>query len=301
MENNKKILFVDDDKRYADLLVERAYIDFKYDLHHCEDWEEAKSILEKGDEIFLALILDGRGKLNQGDKGDNPKHLATALKDIRTLNSKGIFIPYVINTAYYEEFTTYFSDENMVDKNDTEKLFSILSEIIANSDIEKLKSIYPEIFECFGGKYLPKDALNNYLIEVLLQIESKSWSKSSFNSLRKLIETIYKRLNEINEEIIPFSCLNYDKGNVNFDYCAKRLYSGKDIYDKNGKMVAKAVQPIIPKHLGWLIHPFDQVCSICSHDYKDINYLNIYSLKTVLFGVMEMILWFKNYIDENYE
>jgi hypothetical protein len=298
---NIKALLVDDDPRYAESFIDKAFLR-DIEIVYKEDWESALTELKENFSDYAAVILDGKGKLSQDNRGDDPTHLSKALQDINLLRGEKNFIPYFINTAYVETLTEFHGTEKFFDKkkNQEDLLLNEITKAATINVIYRIKNKYSDVFACFGEKYLPVEASEN-LLGVLKQIENGTWSTSSFNSLRKIIEAIYKKLHEIDDELIPHSFMNFDRGTVNFEYCARRLTSGKEIRDKNGVIIASAIPSVVPKHLGWLIQPLDKICSICSHDYDDVRFVNIYSLKTVVFGIMEMILWFRKYIDENYE
>lgn len=296
MSTNVQILVVDDDKRYYEPLIDRALNKFMLELNVYENWEEAESELSENVNLYAAIILDGKGKLTKDSHGDDPKHLKKALEKLDILKGKGIYIPRFINTAYYNDLIAIFGDEKMYSKNKDEvRLFEDILEALKSNQINKIKTKYPEPFESFGKFYLSQ-ATEAKLIEVLVEIENNSWTRSSFNTLRQVLEAIYLRLHEIDDELIPYGCVRIEKRQVNFKYCSLRL-RGEEIHDLNVKKISK----VIPDHLGWLIEPLDKVCSICSHTNNEERFVNKYSLQTITFGVMEMLIWFKTFIDENYE
>jgi hypothetical protein len=297
MEKRYKVLLVDDDISYSESLIAMADEIYNIDIQHCEDWEEGKSLIESNHKNFNALILDGRGKLSQGAAGSNPKHLSTALSDINEMRAKRIYIPFVVNTAFYEEFSIYFDNVLMVEKNDSDNLFKTLHGLIISSDIEKIKSKYSDVFECFCDQYLPISASDN-LMEVLLEIEKNTWTENSFTPLRKVIEAVYIRIHELDDTLIPYGCLRFNIIQVNFRYCELKL-TGREIRDKS-TILYPASKPILPQHIGWVIGPITTVCSIASHtDVKEC--LTKYSLQMVVHGVMDLILWFKKYVDTNHK
>lgn len=296
MKKYPKILVVDDDKRYYEPLKDRAYNGFNLDLVVHEVWEEAESELRRNFDSFDAIILDGKGKLDQDSKGDDPNHLKKSLQVLDELKGKGLYIPRFVNTAYHEVFGVIFKDEKIFNKlKDEEKLFHEILQEINFNDKNRIKERYPEPFESFGDNYLPNQ-VSEKLMSVLLAIENNKWEKNDFNTLREIIEAIYISLHEIDDTLIPYTCLRYENGRVNFKYCALRL-RGNDI---TGVQLSKT-KKVVPDHLGWLIEPLEKVSSICSHIYKDEKYLNKYSLLTITFGVMEFLTWFKKFVDENYK
>lgn len=96
-----KVLFVDDDARYAKTLQQRVYITHKIELIHFESWEEARSELLENCNKYSAVVLDALGKVNMDQSGDNQKHVMVAIRD---LAKSGRNIPYYILTARLYEF-----------------------------------------------------------------------------------------------------------------------------------------------------------------------------------------------------
>lgn len=295
-----KVIVVDDDPRYYEPLIDRALNEYDIELVVKDNWEEAQNHLDDHFEEYDAIILDGKGKVDSDSKGNDPRHLKIALENLNVLKGKGQYIPRYINTAYYDDLNAIFGDEPMFSKNsEEEKLFQEILDEVSKNDINKIKTRYPDVFECFGDNYL-SSVDENRLLEVLLSIENKTWDPESLVKLRKVIENIYLFLHDTDEDIIPFSCVNYEHRRVNFEYCSRAL-KGMEIR-RNGELIYKPDSRIVPEHLGWLVQPLDKVCSISSaHDYKDLEHVNIYTIQTVTFGVMEFLIWMKNYVDENYE
>lgn len=296
MKTKHKVLIVDDDKNYAQSLIDPAYKNYDIELHHCEDWETAESRIIKNPDEFRVIIIDGKGKLKQEEKEENSRHLHVATSFLKSLREKGIYIPYVINTGYFEELSKYFGNEIMIDKKDTDKLFAKIKELIESSEENKIREKYSDVFACFSPQYLPKEAEDN-LLEVLLEIENNKWSASSLNTLRKIVESIYIKLHEYDDELIPYGCLRYENNKVNLKYCELRL-TGKEIRE-NGTILYPAIKAALPVHLCLIVGPITKVCNMASH--PDLNKISKYYLQGITFALMEMILWFKKYVDENYK
>lgn len=299
MEKSYKLLLVDDDKRYAEPLIERAYTECNFEIDYCEDWEEGKSKLIENLQLYSAIILDGKGKLRRDEKGDNPKHLSEALQDLKEMQGKGNYIPYVINTAYYDELSIYFGNENMNDKKDTSNLFKILNRIIKTGDYERIKTKYVEAFEPFDAGYLSPELLGN-LIEVLLDFENNKWTENSFTPLRKIIESIYIGLHEFDDKLIPYACLRFDNEQVNFKFCELRM-TGREIREQSsGKILLAKIDPVLPENIGVTIGSLTKICSISSHADKK-KYITKYSLGIVINGVIDLLIWYKYFVDQNYK
>jgi hypothetical protein len=301
MEKLYKVLFVDDDKRYALPLIERAYSEYKFELQYCEDWEEGKSLLEYNPEEFCAIILDGKGKLSQDDKGDNPQHLAIAISDLKDFKVRGRFFPYVINTAYYEEFEKYFGNEVIVSKSDPDKLFFILKGFLISSDVEKVKNKYHEAFTSSIEKILGKTNICN-LASLLVDVENNTFTKKSFNTIRDIFESVLKTGNQIDQCILPNECMKTD-GKPNLEWSCRYLTNERlDILGRDNKVIKtfeKGTHGVSNEHACACIWVIKQLSSIFSHDYNETSY-TINAYRTCLFALMEFIIWFTDYVLKNY-
>lgn len=296
MSTYPKVLFIDDNPRYANPLIDIAFNHHHIELIYYEDWEQGKSALISQPDNFQAIILDGRGKVNQDDKGDNPKHLSIAIQDIKDLQQKGIHINYVVNTAYLEELSSYFQVEYMVDKMDTERLFAILKQLIYTSDIHRIKSLHATVFATIGNGYLPK-ICEELLINALLPIENNQLTLNTLNLGRQLIEHVYMRLHEYDDNLIPYEFFRYEKGHINLKFCELRL-TGKEIRNK-GDVLYPAIQTVLPEHLCIILGPITAICHSGSHPSNE-KVLTKYSLSIVMNGIMDLLIWFKQFVDKYY-
>lgn len=297
MAEQYKILFIDDDKRYAIPLVERAYSDYNLKLIHFENLEEAYSELLKNFDDYDGIIIDGKGKLNKESPGDDPKHVRHALDKIYELKGKGLYIPYAILTKYLDLYDHY-ADKPFYIKNEQEDLlFEFLIKEINEKPVKIIKTKYPEPFQCFNENYLSR-ATEKKLLKALIDVENNDCTRSSFNDFRELFEDVFLFLHEIDDKLIPYEFIGYDNEKVNLKYCCLRL-SGKDIYRK-GKEPIKGIGIIMPSILSLHLESIVDTCNEYSHTIKEAKYFTIYSLNTIAFFYLDLLIWLKKYIDEKY-
>jgi len=294
MNNTIKILFVDDDDRYALPLIDSAELNHNLQLDYYEDWEEGFSALESNFEDYHAVIIDGKGKKTKDGPGDDASHWTKAIKDLNRLIERKGHIPYVILSKYME-IKESLDDPFFEKGKEEDSMFKFLFEEIKNSDIKRIEVKYSEVFSAFDPGKLPAEAKKN-LLEVLIAYENNTWSSNSFTPLRKVIEAIYVSLHEKDDNLIPYGCLRYDNGQVNFEYCALRL-RGVTIRDRHGNRLFNEITCVIPEHISWLLKPITKVCSIASH-YSQSDLLTKYTLGTIMFGVIDLLIWYSLYVDK---
>ena len=283
-----RVLIVDEDGTYVNELNSQASDNYVFEKY--EDWETASSELHDNSNNYDVIIFDAIVKLDADEKNGDKGNLHDALNELTELRrTDQIFIPHLIIGKGNSKFS---KNESIIDKNDTNNLFEVLKHLISSKDEYKIKIKYPEAFGAFEKGYLGPDDKKN-LIEVLIDFENNTWSKNSFNPLRKVIEAVYKSLHDYDDELLPYSCVD-ENGKVNFEYCARRLSGRENTIQKLEK-----TDPVLPKHISWIIQPITHVCHIASHKNKNKD-ITKYSLGTVLFGVIDLLIWYKSYIDENY-
>ncbi len=285
-----RVLIVDKDETYASKLNNQA--SNNYVFIHYEDWESAGSELQENPENYDAIIIDRNLKFNADEESEDISNLTDAISELTELRrTHQIFIPYFIITANHKEISKKKRKEPIVNKNDISKLFVELKSRITSKPEYKIKIKYNEAFEAFGDKYLSKNSKQS-LIEVLINFENNKWSENSFNPLRKIIEAIYKNLHEYDDNLLPCSCVD-ENGRVNFEYCNRRLAG----LPNDHITFEKEYRRVLYEHLGWIIGPITKVCHIASHENNKQN-ITKYSLGTVLFGVIDLLIWYKKFVDE---
>jgi len=298
MEMDYTVLLSDDDLRYSNSLVETA-AEFGIDLVHFTDWESAYSSLVSDPDRFDAIILDGKGRLTDDDPGGNIQHITKALNDINELRGSGIILPVVINTAYLAKMSEIISGEKILPKGDEKILLEYIINQIKGTPEYKVRSKFKDVFEIFDDIYLPKES-SKRLVNILLLIEAKELSNIEdllFNPVRKLLESIYKRLHELDENLIPYSCVSFGD-RVRLDWCYFRLL-GKDVIDSR-EIVVRRIPRVLPKYLGPIVKSITDLTNIQSHDSNDAISFSCYTIHHVIYGLMDTLIWFKIYVDENY-
>lgn len=298
MKTHFKLLFVDDDERYARPLVDWASNSYSMELIHHLNWEEALASLEQNFDEYDAVIIDGKGQKTKEGKVDDPSHAIQAIRDLEIRVGKGLFVPYVVLSKYHE-MRELFDNNVFYEKGVQEdEMFKYLISKINENPTTKIKIRFPEVFSCFSELYVPFN-VQDHLIEVLQEIEENTWSINSFTPLRKIIESIYIRLHEYDDNLIPYGCLRFENNQINLKYCELRL-TGKEIRIKgNGAVIYPSSDPVIPPHLCLIIGPITNICSKASHVDMNAGFTK-YTLLYILYGIMDLLIWFKKFVDQNY-
>jgi CheY-like chemotaxis protein len=286
-----KVLFVDDDKRYAQSLVDRAFSEAKLDLEHVDNWEEAISRITENEE-FQAIIIDGKGKKTKDGKGDDMSHVTKAIEDIGNIKGQGNYIPYAFLSKYIEVKELIEPERFFEKTKDEKRLFAFLIDQIKSSPIEKLKVKYSAAFSPFSKNIIDKK-YQHVLVEMLNCLEQEDYRKKNLNVIRDLLEAFYLTLID-NYECIPESFKN-NRGNPNHAWCA-RYFSGKptrDNFDRN-----HTISFDIPDHISWSISYIKELSNGFSHISEDETLKNAFI--STAFAMLTILEWLPEFIDENY-
>lgn len=216
---------------------------------------------------------------------------------------QGQFIPYVINSAFVEtSIKTGFDGIRHFDKTQREekKLFAELKILIDDKPSFKLKTEYSKVFESFGGNYLPL-ALAPKLLEILKNLKLNIVDQHNFNSVREILENIFIKANKINIKFIPNDLLKSD-GRPNLEWCVRYLAGLKTDVRNHQNIIVKSYPintfPIAPQHISKAIEYVKSTSSIYSHAYAEP--WTKYLFHSVAFGLLEILIWFKQYVDKTY-
>jgi hypothetical protein len=296
------ILLIDDEPRYSETLVDLAS-NFDLQIHRVPDLEAGILELENRFEEFDGVILDGRGLLNSDSEQEEDRHLLEAIRKLDALKARGKYIPAVVNTGFIDRYKSSFETDDLkiFSKNgEEEAMISHLKFLISGSADEMIRGKYPDAFAAFGAGYLPK-AKESLLLGVLQAIDSQDLAdlRTVFiNPLRQLIEAFYTALNELDSDVLPNEYIL--DGNPNLFYCLRRV-TGQEVTtkDRRGNVIKRypRIDSVLPEYLGWLVTGIQNAAHKFSHDSNDAK--ATYALQSMAFGIMELLVWFKTFVDKS--
>lgn len=304
------ILMIDDDRDNFDSLKNEAAHNGII-LKYVESMEEMIEELSKNLQID-AVILDGKGFLKKGQMRGTEREdfVHEALTQIKLLEQKqNRMIPKCVYTAWYEQLkdglesrVRVFDKKKLaLDKKMKDEFFIYLRNEASGSPSKKIRIKYDEVIAGIGGKYIPGEKEIS-VIQLLNKVESNDEIKQSdFNSIRELLESIFKRANKIDAEFIPDDMIKND-GRPNLEWCYRYL-SGQETFIKKpgSERIIKTYpqkEATAPQHINRAIDYVKHISSMLSHDYEPR--WTVLSFKSATLALMEIIIWFKNYIDLKY-
>jgi hypothetical protein len=270
------------------------------------DWESAQAHIEsEGVENFTGLILDGKGWVNNDEQIETSMHVNEAVKWLNEQKGLGNILPTIIYTAYLDNIKEFSKKDDIVieildKKNSCETVLQKLLLHQKQNPTSRIKYKYKDVFSVFNDIYLSKKTSNN-MIDLLSKLDEPIVDKNNFNTIRDIIEEMLKSASHIdNINFLPTVLLKPAQGGrPNLKFCELYL-SGRevDLSKGGGTGTLKALNQIMPAHVSRIFTSLTEVSSILSHTYS--NQLTNYAYKNAVFGLCEVLLWFKDYTNKTY-
>lgn len=264
----------------------------------CKSSEEGMQELEKNFNSYDAVILDAFAlrKATDAIGATNAKSLRDSINRIKEIerkeNRKIIFCVY---TGQKEKMGDIWEDEIHVFKKLTEReqLFTYLKTEVEKLPETKIIHQYYDVFELFESSIID---INNKgrLLHILKKTDSSQREiiEDKLSHIRKVLESLYKTLHQIGR-IDSRLIIN---GRPKYGWC--QLYvSGRTI---NVLEDLESPIPIVPEHISWSLKLIEvNTSAIGAHNYKDLETVTNYTLKTATFALLDVLLWFKTFTKEN--
>jgi hypothetical protein len=295
-----KVLISDDDKNYVDSQLDLAS-NLGIELVHHDNWQSAKAELENNWKDYQGIILDGKGRLKAGAKGEDINHLKKALRDIAQLQVTKGYIQVLINTGFVEDSQSILYDEVYFEKGDEERMYAELVRLIELTDTGKLKKEFNNIFELYDNNVL-SPASKTHFIDVLYFTELYVGTISYDNFLtpiRKIIESLLISFTEYgllpkdftNNQIHLNPSLNYLSGKetrvLKYD---KKTRKGKELFFEIKK------KPI-PSHLVNSLFNVLRITQQGSH--LTGGKISKYKYKSIVYQLFDFLQWYGEFIKKN--
>lgn len=257
--------------------------------------EEGLRKLKADPDQFQAVILDAKCKLKKTDTVEHltEKPLRIALKEIRELErSLDRIIPKCIYTADPTAAENSEGDAQVFRKGPTgteRALFDyLISEVQANprNIVEKR---YRDVLSMFSSGHLPHAGKED-LTQLLLELDDLNPSKvkSNLTRVRTSLEMMLRRLHELAPNELPKAVLQGHSWVSN----AIHYLAGKEA---QGNMR----EQLIPDHLFSLLYTIQKASSSAGAHYHN-DFVSHYAMRSLAFGLLEALLWFKTFVDDNY-
>lgn len=302
-----KVLWIDDqynDPAMQQFEIEAANNDFNLDGY--PSFEEGFEALEKNLESYDVVLLDGLFFENKGQVvgTESEVGLGMAIAKINELRSQKVFPWFVLSGK--DKFT---KDDNSIIKankaqcfdktnpSDIKKLFIEMKDAAKNQPDYHLKLKYEELLKICEEKYIGKGQFLRIfsLIKDVSNIERIKNTEDMFNPIRKIIEALFSRLENLGVLPKEVTALN---GKSYFLSTYKNKNQDKNNYIHNKEFI----HPLVAENIHRLLiiiqdasHEKEDSILRVSEYLKDSNSDFLY--RSSVYLLFDILSWFKDFID----
>ena len=291
-----QILIIDDDSEYVSDL-QRDANPYRIILDHVTNLEDAEKRLElKGEKTFDGVILDVICLKDGKQKIPDPSFISKA-KEV--MDKKASSVPKVIltgETSIAETLKPYYEGTLPVyikGSDDIDKMFAYFIDQNKTKEQRLIAAQYPEVFELFEKHYLD-DFTKLEVVECLRNMNNNDRTVINNNlaGLRRIQEKIYISLNKIKPQLIPgdfFQGRKVDARGIMWHLTGR--------YDKSRGGITST--EYVPR--GSTVDSFaDLIYTVASNygSHPSIDRSTKYTLRTLTFAMLDLLLWFKKTIED---
>lgn len=303
IQKQYNVLWVDDECSEMELFSKEAEAN-DIILHGFASYEEAFENFETRIFEYDAILLDAvffKSK-NQVAGSEDLKGLAAAKEKIAELRRQRI-VPFFIlsgqtqldnNITFSDSYGAHYRKSN---PDDVVKLFIDIKAACDKQEVTQIRHRYQNVFEVCTDAYIGKDTAKS-LLEILKHADTSNDLQNPvdlFNPLRKIVEKLFTSFHKLG--LLPDEIIN-DKGWIN--QSSLFLSGSHTSYPLN----AEILTPLVSFLLKCLL----QVIQDASHaegtlKLKVDQHVKLiqthYLYKSVVYQLIEILVWYKKYADEN--
>jgi hypothetical protein len=304
MSKNYNVIWFDDKWPELNIIREAAHIN-DINLVGFKSAEEGITELEQNIHLYDAAILDGRFYLYSTQSGDiyEDKAFIKVANCLERLKPRKLLPWFILsgNATYTEQKNGYADNFDKIpyEKNKPGQLEKLWEDVKSAADKQpetQIKHKYAEVFSSLDSEYFGSEAAS-VLLEILksLHFDHPVDPRKYYNLIRQILEKKFQACNR--KGILPDIFVKSQ--NVVYVYLndCSRFLSGQNI--KNYEY-SKAV---FPKAISENVRHLIAICNPASHDnptndfIKELN--TPYLIYALTFELMDVLIWFRNYIDIN--
>jgi hypothetical protein len=257
--------------------------------------------LDRNSFKYDGILLDAKFFQDEDDEkgAESVDNVYAAKEHILKYHSTFDILVYTAQAEAHDDQMFKRAFPNTFLKNNEEQKKILISKIKENADLRpdtNIRQKHYRAFEVCNEKYIGENAGQDLLS--LLKVKDGSNISAYFNTIRKIIEDVFVSFNKF--ELLPSIFVN---PTVALNQSSIFLAGGNqhEKTDERYKVYEHFNETRIPKEMAWNIRSILRVAQPSSHRSeleKEIKELNsIYSLKTNLNQLMNILVWYKFHID----
>lgn len=286
-----KVLLIDDECNTA---IGREIIGYAeqedIDIDACESHEEGMQILDSKRQFYHAVILDAKVKKMKDDTVIGLAGLAASRDRLIEIN-KNEYLPYFIFTAqpdyqksdmFRESYGDYF-----IKGTDNQKLLDTIKISVGKKEEYIVKKKYNRVFEVCTDKYIGASTTSTLLslLKIVEGYEGSLNSEDKLNAVRKVVEQLFRAFKRIG--VIPNEVTGINPQSKFLAGHKESPYS--------------FTEEILDPTIAYLVKSILDITQNASHNGKVDEYIKKqgtpYLFNSVVFQLLDVLIWFKNYAD----
>ena len=258
--------------------------------------------LERNFPFYDGVLLDAKFFENEDDvKGTEDTYNVHRAKE-RLLQLKKKFEVFVLTgqAEAYEDKTFKKAFTKVYKKGSDEeidRLFSDIKVAAATQEDTQIRHSYKRVFDVCNEKYIGELAGQDILN--LLKVNDETNIDNHFNAIRKVVEDLFIAFNKFN--LLPAEFVNSGVAlNESSKFLAGKGSDGS-LFSEKGYQHLEETH--LPKQIAFYLRSILSVTQAGSHRSDiDLHVKTIktpYLLKSVFFQLLDVLAWFKMYVDSN--
>lgn len=257
--------------------------------------EDGLAKLKADEDLINAVILDALCKMKRSDTEEHLSEmpLRLALGEIKNLEQRlDRFFPKCVYTADDRAAQNSAADARVFRKGPpgTERaLFDYLIGEVKSNPVYIVEQRYHDVLSMFVSGHLPENGKED-LLRLLLELDeiNPSKVKSNLTRVRTALEMMLTSLGKLAPNELPKDVLSGHSWVSN----AIHYLAGKEAQGHTRKA-------LIPDHLFSLLYTIQKASSSAGAHYHN-DFVSHYAMRSLAYGLLEAMLWFKTFVDENY-
>lgn len=261
------------------------------------------SELKKNYQIYDGVLLDAKFFENEDDvKGsEDTRNVHRFKEELLILTTKKSFEVFVLTgqAEAYEDKTFKQSFKNVYRKGIDEDIVALFNDIKnAGNKLRdtQLRHEYNRVFDVCTERYIGEHAADN-LLELL---KHNGYETSGFNQIRKMIEDLFRAFHKY--DLLPSEFVQPNNVAIS---PSSRFLCGKKQKDTTQPIYKKYrlnEDAVLPHQIANYFESILKVTQPGSHrSYIDAHVSTLktpYLFKSVLYQLMDVMIWFKQYVDD---
>lgn len=308
-----KVLWFDDEFDVLPLILEDAAVN-DITLHGFSNATDGIEELEKNYLLYEAVVVDGLFYNKRGESGDSVKDTAffSVARAIDKLSDKKVMPWFIFSgqpgfTKEKNRYADGYKNNKVYDKTIKAHWAQLWSDLKKEADLlpeTQIKHDYAKVFELCQEKYIGESALKP-LMQILKSVREPNTSFDDelyFTQIRIILEYMFRAANKIG--LLHDKCISGGKVNLSE---SSLFLAGEPTKHLNVRCKQSHFTKIISESVKSIVF----VTGAASHtvDPEIKNNINLseyrqwvntpYLLYSLTFQLIDVLIWFKKYADEN--